>query len=100
MKKFYNPRKQRNEEDLFDDSVPVFSVSAHDNAVNGYKGAAVYLNVEAENEDQAKEKALKNKEFIQHLNEGYKDKKYLSTHEPSGLFVIGRVEYFEGDPRL
>jgi hypothetical protein len=61
----------------------------------------VYINVSAENEELAKEIAIANEEFMSHIYDKEKfDKKYLSTFKPSGSYIIGKVEYYEGDPRL
>jgi len=94
--------KTKKTQDLFETLIPVFTVCCtNDNIVNGDKGCAVYINVSAENEEQAKELALANEEFMSHI---YKkdefDKKYLKTFKPTGNYVIGKVQYFEGDPRL
>jgi len=99
--KVYNPKTKKNQE-LFETETlcPVFSVSCHHTPVIGDKGAAVYINVEAKNEEEAKEKAMRNSEFTKHIRMKDFDKKYLQVHTPTGLYVIGRVDYYEGDPRL
>lgn len=100
--KVYNPKTKRNQ-DLFEieSLCPVFTVCCtYDAVVNGYKGAAVYLNVEACDEEEAKKKALLNQEFTKHLTKDFDKNKHLSVFTPSGLYVIGRVDYFEGDERL
>jgi hypothetical protein len=101
--KVFNPKIKRNQ-DLFEieNLCPVFAVCCRTpDVVIGDKGAAVYLNVEACNEEEAIEKALLNKEFTTHLRmERFDKDKHLDVYTPSGLYVIGRVDYFEGDPRL
>jgi deoxyribodipyrimidine photolyase len=100
MKKYFNP-KEKKMEDLFETLCPVFSVSCRTpNVVNGYKGAAVYINVEAKDEEEAMNKAIANPEFTKHIHMKDFERKYLETYKPTGLYVIGRVEYFEGDERL
>jgi len=46
------------------------------------------------------DKAILNQEFTKHLDMDRFSRKCLSTYKPSGLYVIGKVEYFEGDERL
>jgi hypothetical protein len=99
MKKYYNPLTKRNE-DLFDTLNPVFTVSCHHEPVIGDKGAAVYLIVEAKDEEEAKNKALANNEFTKHIRMKDFDRRCLEVFKPSGLYVIGKVDYYEGDPRL
>jgi len=99
--KVFNTKTKKNE-DLFETLIPTFTVCCtNDNIVEGYKGCAVYINVSAENEELAKNIAITNEEFMSHIHDkdGF-DKKYLQTFKPTGNYVIGRVEYFEGDPRL
>jgi hypothetical protein len=97
--KVFNPITKKNQ-DLFDYLNPVFTVSCHHGHVIGDKGAAVYLIVEAKNEEDAMDKAMLNPEFTKHIRMKDFNKKYLSVHKPSGLYVIGKVDYYEGDPRL
>ncbi len=99
--KVFNPKTKKNQ-DLFETLIPVFTVCVtNDNIVNGYKGCAVYINVSAENEELAKNLALANEEFMSHIYDQKNfDKKYLHTFKPTGNYVIGRVDYYEGDPRL
>ena len=103
MEKYYNPKTKKNQ-DLFETETlcPVFRVCCRTpNIVIGDKGCAVYLNVEACNENEAKDKALLNKEFTKHLYlKDFNKDKHLEVYTPSGLYVIGRVEYHEGDERL
>ena len=99
--KVYNPKTKKNQ-DLFETLIPVFTVGCtNDNVVNGDKGCAVYINVSAENEELAKNLALANEEFMSHIRDQKNfDKKYLVAFKPTGLYVIGKVTYYEGDPRL
>lgn len=99
MKKYYNP-KNKKIEPLFETLNPVFRVSCCHEPVIGDKGAAVYLIVEATDEEQAKDKAMLNPEFTKHIRTKDFNRKYLDAYKPSGLYVIGKVEYYEGDPRL
>jgi len=99
--KVFNPKTKKNQ-DLFETLIPVFTVGcANDNIVNGDKGCAVYINVSAENEETAKNLAMSNDEFMSHIYDKKKfDRKYLAAFKPTGNYVIGRVTYYEGDPRL
>lgn len=98
--KVYN-KKTKKTQDLFETLIPVFTVCCtNDNIVNGDKGCGVYINISADNEELAKELAMENEEFMSHIRKEEFDKKYLNTFKPTGNYVIGRVQYFEGDPRL
>lgn len=103
MEKYFNP-KTKKAQDLFEIETlcPVFQVRCSTpDIVIGDKGASVYIIVEACNEDEAMEKALLNKEFLKHLRmKDFVKEKHLNVYKPSGLYVIGRVHYNEGDPRL
>ena len=93
--------KTKKTEDLFETLIPVFTVGCSNDMVDGHKGCQVYINVSAENEELAKEIAVANEEFMSHIRKDVLfDKKYLDTFKPTGNYVIGRVGYFEGDPRL
>lgn len=98
MNKYYNPNTKKTER-LFESLNPVYRV-CYSNPQVGYKGEAVYITIEAENEDDAKIKAMNNDEFTKHIVGKYYDRKYLEAYKPNGLYVIGKVEYFQGDPRL
>ena len=99
--KVFNTKTKKNE-DLFETLIPTFTVCCtNDNIVEGYKGCAVYINVSAEDEDSAKDIALANEEFMSHIHKDVEfNKKYLKTFKPTGNYVIGKVKYYEGDPRL
>jgi len=99
MKVFNNGSKKTR--DLFETLIPVFTVGCTNRRVDGDKGSAVYINVSAENQVLAKDVALNNEEFISHIydkeNFGHGD---LVVFKPTGSYVIGKVTYYEGDPRL
>ena len=99
--KVFNAKTKKNE-NLFETLIPTFTVCCTTpNIVNGDKGCGVYITVSAENEELAKDIAITNEEFMSHIyNKDEFDKKYLKTFKPTGNYVIGRVQYFEGDPRL
>jgi len=84
---------------LFKTQNKVFSVRYVNHEV-GDKGEALYITLEAKNLEQAKDLALKNHAFTKYIQMKYYNRKYLSAYEPKGNYVIGKVEYFEGDPRL
>jgi len=84
---------------LFDTLIPVWRVS-YINPTCGDKGEALYMTVAAETPEKAIEWAMNKKEFTKHIYMKYYDKKYLDTHKATGNYVIGKVDYYEGDPRL
>ena len=88
-------------QELFDEEtlIPTWTVKYGD-PNSGNKGEAVYMTLSAKDEQQAKTLALACSEFNQHITPDFYDSRYLSAYEATGNFVIGRVEYFEGDPRL
>ena len=102
MKKYYDPQTKKQHDDLFEELNPVFTVCCtNDNIVNGDKGCAVYINLEAKDEEDAMNKAIRHKEFMSHIHDKKNfNKKYLSVYKPTGIYVIGVVKYYEGDPRL
>jgi len=99
--KVFNAKTKKNQ-DLFETLIPVFTVGCtNDNVVNGDKGCAVYINVSAEDEFHAMDKAMLCEEFMQHITDKQNfDRRYLSVFKPTGNYVIGKVSYYEGDPRL
>jgi hypothetical protein len=99
--RYYNPKTQKSQK-LFDEVIPVFTVSCrNDNVVIGDKGCAVYITVEAQDTEQAMDKAMLSEEFMKHIGDRKSfDRKYLGVHVPQGNYVIGKVQYFEGDERL
>jgi len=98
MEKYYNPNTKKTE-GLFESLNPVYRV-CYINPLVGNKGESVWVTLEAENEDDAKIKAMNIEEFTKHIWKKYYDQKYLTAYKPTGLYVIGKVEYYEGDPRL
>lgn len=99
--KVFNPKKRKNE-DLFETLIPVYTVACtNDNLVEGHKGCSVYIHVSAENEEEAKDIAINNEEFMSHIyhKENF-GKDNLVAFKPVGNYVIGKVRYFEGDERL
>jgi hypothetical protein len=101
MEKYYNP-KSKKIEPIFESLNPVFKVCCRTpNIVVGDKGCAVYFIVEARDEEDAKDKVMLNNEFTKHLNmKNFKRNMHLDVYRPTGLYVIGQVDYHEGDPRL
>lgn len=95
---YYNPETKKTQE-LFDVLNPVYTVR-YVNHTCGDKGEALYMTVEAKNEREAKHKAMGNEEFTKHIYFKYYDEKYLVAYPATGNYVIGKVLYFEGDPRL
>jgi len=95
----YTNPKTKKAQKLFDTLNPVYTVR-YINPTCGYKGEALYLTVEANSEEEAKDLAMENKKFVGHIYMKYYDKKYLDAYKPIGNYVIGRVDYYEGDPRL
>jgi hypothetical protein len=96
--KYFNPKTKKTQK-LFDTLNPVYKVR-YENPLVGDKGEAVYITLEANNEEEAKDKAMLNKEFTKHIFMKYYDRKYLQAYKPIGNYVIGKIEYFSGDPRL
>ena len=98
---YYNPKTKKTQK-LFEKLVPVFTIGCStQDIVSGDKGCAVYITVEAEDIEHAKDKAMLNEEFMSHIYDRKNfDRKYLQGHEPIGNYVIGKVLYYEGDPRL
>lgn len=95
----YTNRETGKAQKLFDILVPVYTVS-YINPLVGDKGEALYLTLEANSEEQAKELAMQNQEFTGHIFMKYYDKKYLTAYKAKGNYVIGKVDYYSGDPRL
>jgi hypothetical protein len=97
MEEFYNPKTKKTEY-LFETLNPVYEVK-YENIDTGDYGEAVYVVLEADNEEDAKDKAMENNEFAKHIVMKYYDRRYLDAYKPTGLYIIGKVRYFEGDPR-
>ena len=97
---YFNPKTGETQK-LFDVLIPVYTVYIrNENVLNGYKGCSVNITVEALNEEEAMDKAMKNKEFISHIMMKNFEKKYIKVYKPTGAYVIGKVYYYEGDERL
>jgi len=93
MKTYFNPIGKKME-GLFESLNPVFTVKYENSPIEN-KSGTVYITLEAENEEQAKDKAMVNPEFIQYIQMESFDRENLNAYKPVGLYVIGRVEYFE-----
>ncbi|MFA5207353.1 MAG: hypothetical protein WC428_01735 [Candidatus Paceibacterota bacterium] len=96
----YTNSKTGKTQKLFDTLIPVFGVRCDDTITIGDKGCSVYYTIQAKDEEEAIAKALKNKEFTKHIRMKNFDRKYLSVYKPTGNYVIGKVNYYEGDERL
>lgn len=90
MEKYFNPSLKKME-GLFESLNPVFTVRYENN-----ESDAVYITLEAENEEQAKDKAMVNPEFTQYIQMELFNRENLDAYKPVGLYVIGRVEHFGG----
>ena len=67
----------------------------------GEKGECLYYTLEAKDEEHAKEKSMKHKPFTDKIWMKHFNKKYLHAFIPKGKDIeVGKVEYYEGDPRL
>jgi hypothetical protein len=97
--KYYNPKTKKTQK-LFEDPLQNVWMVRYQNPYVGNKGEALYLVVEASSKEAAKHLAMVNEEFTKHIFMKYYDEKYLTVYKPMGNYVIGKVIYFEGDPRL
>lgn len=95
---YYNPKSGKTQK-LFDNLKPVWTVCYRNHEV-GWKGEAVYITLEAHSNEHAKHEAMLNREFTKHIEMKYYNKKCLKAYKPSGNYVIGKVDYYEGDERL
>ena len=96
--KFYNPKTKKTQK-LFEDPLQDVWQVRYQNPLVGDKGECLYLVVEASDMEFAMNKAMANEEFTSHIYMKYYDKRYLTAYKPMGNYVIGKVIYFEGDPR-
>jgi len=96
----YTDPKTGKAQKLFDTLLSVYGVRCSETITIGDKGCSVSMNVAASGEEEAVSKVMKNKEFTKHIRMKDFDKKYLSVYRPVGNYVIGKVEYYEGDERL
>ena len=84
---------------LFTELNKVYTVRYVNHEV-GDKGEALYITVEAETPRLAVDKAMQTQMFVAYIQMKYFNEKCLHAYQPKGSYVIGKVEYFEGDPRL
>jgi hypothetical protein len=96
---YTNPETGKTQK-LFDTLIPVYTVRCSETITIGDKGCSVHINIAAKNEEEAISKVMKNKEFTKHIRMNDFNKKYLSVYKATGNYVIGKVEYYEGDERL
>ena len=79
--------------------IPTWTVRYED-PTRGNKGESVTMTVSANSEDDAKVQALGCRDFTQHILPEHYDSRYLTAFKARGNYVIGEIQYFEGDPRL
>jgi hypothetical protein len=91
--------KTKKTENLFETLNPVYQIR-YSNPIYGNIDEFVVITLEADDEKQAKIKAMNNQEFTSHIEGKHYDIEYLTAFKPKGLYVIGKVEYYEGVPRL
>lgn len=96
---YTNPKTGKTQK-LFDELLPVYTVRCSEAITIGDRGCSVSMNVAAKNKEEAMDNAMKNKEFTKYIRMKDFDRKYLSVYNPIGNYVIGKVEYYEGDERL
>jgi hypothetical protein len=84
---------------LFDVLTPVYTVR-YINPTCGDKGEALYMTVAAETPEKAIKWAMSKKEFVNHITMKYYSEKYFEVYPATGNYVIGKILYYEGDPRL
>lgn len=77
-------------------------VVCYANPLVGDKGNALYYTCRARNDKDAIRQAMLNTEFLGYINMQNYDKKYLTAYKPKiyDKQDIGKVRYYEGDPRL
>ena len=95
---FFNPKTKKTQK-LFDALNKVWTVR-YNNPNCGWKGEAVYITIEADNEEQAKDYAMQVQKFTKHIEMKYYNRKCLSAYRAKGNYIIGEVKYYEGDERL
>ena len=86
MKKYFDA-KLKKIRGLFDNLNPVFQVRYEN------PDSVIRITLEAETEEEAKNKALQNEEFTKHIIKDKYDEKYLYAYKPDGLYVINKVEH-------
>jgi hypothetical protein len=77
-------------------------VVMYENPLVGYKGNMVTYCLRARDDREAMRQALLNTDFQNKINMANFDKKYLTAYKPKIYKVdeIGKINYYEGDPRL
>jgi hypothetical protein len=93
--KYHNPKTGKPQK-LFETLIPVYDVK-YANPVHGWEGETVNIIIDADNEQEAISKALKNQEFIGYIDMKHFNKNYITVHKPIGNYVIGKVNHFKGD---
>jgi hypothetical protein len=96
----YTDSKTGKPQKLFGKLLSVYGVRCSETITIGDKGCSVNMNVAANSEEEAITKVMKNKDFTKHIRMKNFDRKYLSIYRPVGNYVIGKVNYYEGDERL
>ncbi len=86
MKSYFNT-KIRKLQGLFDTLVPVFQVRYEN------PDSVILLTVEANTVEEAKAKALQNKEFTDLIVLEQYSEKHLYAYKPEGLYVVGKIEF-------
>lgn len=94
------PKKKKTKENEIQPFSKDIWMVRYSNPICGDKGEAVYIAVYADNEEHAKDEAMEYTKFTEHIYMKYYDKKYLHAYRAKRDQIVGRVEYFEGDPRL
>lgn len=98
---YYNPKTDKTQK-LFEEQTlnQLWEVYVDNyNVIDGDKGAEVRIVVEAQDMEQARDKAINNNDFMQHVLTNF-TRDHFVVHKPVGNYVIGKIEYYSGDPRL
>jgi hypothetical protein len=74
----------------------------YENSIVGYKGEALYYTCKALTDKDAINQAMRCEEFFSKIYMKHFDFKYFKAFKPQypQKDEIGKVQYFEGDPRL
>lgn len=88
-------------EDLAGQKLSIFQVR-YANPLVGDKGEALYYTCKAFNSDDAKRQAMNNNEFLDYIYLKHFNGKYLVAYkiDDDREHLIGKVEFYTGDPRL
>lgn len=88
-------------EDLAGQKLSTYQVR-YANPLVGDKGEALYYTCKAFSTEDAKHQAMCNGEFVGYIYMKHFDKKYLIAYkiEDDKEHLMGKVQYFTGDPRL